>query len=411
MTMKLTKKLDIQLFVLTCFFVYLVSYLLRLNYGAVIVEVVSDLGIAKSAAGIVSTGSFITYGAGQLLAGYFGDRFSPRKIIFFGLLGSTLCNLIMPFCRVLPAMAAVWSLNGLAQSMMWPPLLRIFSDFLREKDFLKGLPQLSVAVGAGTIGIYLLAPVFIHLGGWRLVFLFGGAVGIAYLIVWELAIRHFERRLEPVEGERADVKQEEQRKGELLPILLAAGFIPMAVMIFLQGVLKDGIATWLPAYIGEVYRLSNEVSILSAVVLPVFHVFSTYLVSAVLRRMKNEVLVATIFFGASGLASLLLCLFYSANMVSSLLLSAVITGGVHGVNVMILSFLPHRFAAYGKIAGISGFFNFCTYVGSAVSTYAVAQIAERSGWQMTILSWAVIATVGTILCLVSLRMWNRKFRE
>ncbi|MBE6673147.1 MAG: MFS transporter, partial [Ruminococcaceae bacterium] len=44
---------------------YMVSYITRINYGAVISEMVKDTGYSKSMLSMALTGSFITYGVGQ----------------------------------------------------------------------------------------------------------------------------------------------------------------------------------------------------------------------------------------------------------------------------------------------------------------------------------------------------------
>ena len=54
---------------LLCCLVYFASYITRLDYAAVLVEIVQDMQIAKTTAGIAVTGSFITYGAGMLIFG------------------------------------------------------------------------------------------------------------------------------------------------------------------------------------------------------------------------------------------------------------------------------------------------------------------------------------------------------
>ena len=60
-----------------CCLVYFASYITRLDYAAVLVEIVQDLQIAKTTASIAVTGSFITYGAGMLIFGVLGDRITP----------------------------------------------------------------------------------------------------------------------------------------------------------------------------------------------------------------------------------------------------------------------------------------------------------------------------------------------
>jgi len=55
--------------------VYFTSYITRINYGAVLAEVILDLGITKGEAGLAVTGCFIFYGLGQPIVGWLGDRY------------------------------------------------------------------------------------------------------------------------------------------------------------------------------------------------------------------------------------------------------------------------------------------------------------------------------------------------
>ena len=76
--MKLTDDKKIRDFTLLLTFMYLVSYVTRINYGAVVSEIVQAEGILKSVASLAVTGSFITYGAGQLISGFMGDKIQPK---------------------------------------------------------------------------------------------------------------------------------------------------------------------------------------------------------------------------------------------------------------------------------------------------------------------------------------------
>jgi len=114
---------------------YMVSYLTRINYGAVISEVVTDTGFTKSLLSMAVTGSFITYGAGQIVSGIIGDRFSPKKLITAGLCVTTVMNLLMILCADPWQMLIVWCINGFAQSFMWPPLVRLMSALVSREDY------------------------------------------------------------------------------------------------------------------------------------------------------------------------------------------------------------------------------------------------------------------------------------
>ena len=60
---------------------YFISYVTRINFGAIISEMVNATNISKSALSTAITGSFITYGAGQILSGILGDKLNPKKLI------------------------------------------------------------------------------------------------------------------------------------------------------------------------------------------------------------------------------------------------------------------------------------------------------------------------------------------
>ena len=109
--------------------VYFASYITRLNYAAVIAEIVASEGILKSEAALATTASFITYGVGQLVSGWLGDRVSPKWLLVFGLLLTACMNLTMPAVSGVGAMVAVWGVNGFAQSMLWPPIVRLMAVY------------------------------------------------------------------------------------------------------------------------------------------------------------------------------------------------------------------------------------------------------------------------------------------
>ena len=94
--------------------VYMVSYITRINFGAVISEIERDTQWSRTVLSAVVTGSFIAYGAGQIISGIIGDRFSPKKLVLLGLMVTVTMNLLMPLCSTPYGMMAVWCINGIA---------------------------------------------------------------------------------------------------------------------------------------------------------------------------------------------------------------------------------------------------------------------------------------------------------
>jgi OPA family glycerol-3-phosphate transporter-like MFS transporter len=95
------------------------------------------------------------------------------------------------------------------------------------------------------------------------------------------------------------------------------------------------------------------------------------------------------------------------NVVTSVLLISLLTGSMNGVNFILISMLPAYFRKKGNTSLMTGVLNCCVYVGSAVSTYVFPLIANGGDWSTTIITWFVIAFVGTAVCLITTRPWKK----
>jgi len=383
---------------------YMVSYMTRVNYGTIVSEMERDLQISKSLLSMALTGSFITYGAGQVISGLCGDRISPKKLIALGLGLTVSMNLLIPVCRGPYQMLAVWCVNGFAQAFMWPPLVRTMAMQLPEEDYKKSMVIVSWGSSVGTVSLYLLSPALISVFGWRSVFLFSAACGIAMLVVWLKACPN-------VATEPKTQRSSGGRKGSV-KMLFTPLMLGIMASIALQGMLRDGVTTWTPSYISETYQMSNLVAILSGVILPLFSIPSTRLASDMYRkRLTNPVLCAGVLFGVGMISAALLLVCSGRSAVVSIILLALLTGCMHGVNLMLISMLPAYFKRFGNVSTVSGFLNACAYVGSAISTYGIALISERLGWNWNLLTWLGICVAGTALLLLCARPWKRKMMQ
>jgi OPA family glycerol-3-phosphate transporter-like MFS transporter len=97
------------------------------------------------------------------------------------------------------------------------------------------------------------------------------------------------------------------------------------------------------------------------------------------------------------------------NAILSVFLFAILSGCMSGVNMMLICIVPRFFKKGGKVSSVSGILNACTYVGSALSTYGIAILAEGSGWTTTLLILFILAASATLLTLISAFPWNKIF--
>ena len=395
-----------------CMIVYFTSYVTRINYGAVVSEIVASEGIPKDAASLAVTGLFITYGVGQLVSGWLGDRISPKYLMFAGMVLATAMNLLLPLYVSPYYMLAVWCVNGFGQALMWPPIVKLLTNYLSSEDYVRATVVVSWGSSLGTIVIYLIAPLFITFSGWRSLFFFSAAVGTVGAVLCLVGVSAVERRAhaECAAGKTADGAVDERGSPEqlaeptgkagsvraLLPILVSAWFA-----IALQGSLRDGVTTWMPSYIAETFHLGTSISILTGVLLPVFSLICINITRPLyIKWIHDEFKLSGVMFAAATAAAGVLVLLSGASPVISVVCSTVIVGCMHGINLMLVCVLPGRFKRTGNISTISGVLNFATYVGAALSTYGFAALSERVGWHGTILLWLAVTVCGTVICFL-----------
>ncbi len=405
-----------DILVYLCMFIYFTSYVTRINYGAVVSEIVSATGMTKDLVSLPVTGLFITYGVGQLISGILGDRIAPKYLMTGGLVLASTMNILLPLNNHPTYMLVVWCINGFGQALMWPPIVKLLSTYLTETEYAVSVLKLSWGSSFGTIAVYLASPLLISFIGWKSVFAVAAVFGVIGAALCMTGITSVERQVKKAGGvlpvsqspiKKSPKKAISQKASSLTPGYLI--LIPCFAAIILQGSLRDGVTTWMPSYIDETFHLGSAISILSGVILPIFSILCMNFTRTIyVRFLQNELLLSGIIFAVSAAGSGILAAFFGASPILSIACSALIVACMHAVNLLLICMLPGHYRAGGKISTVSGVLNFATYVGAALSTYAFAALSEIAGWQGTILLWLAVSGCGALICIVSAKFWKTK---
>ena len=385
--------------------IYFSSYVTRINLAAVISEVVTATGFARTELAVALTCLSSTYGIGQIVNGRLGDYVKPQNLILTGLIIATVINFAFPLLAASPMlMAALWGVNGFAQAMMWPPIVKILVANMDDDMYSYAVVRVSWGSSIGTIVVYLLSPMIIGFAGWQGVFYFSALIGAVVTSLWFF----MRQRITVPQMNAASNTPAKARipRQALLPMAF------IALGIIFQGMLRDGVTSWMPSYLSEIFNLGNQTSIFCTVSLAIFGMFSYTVATKLYKRwFSNEVTCGGVIFGFSILTALLLFIFFDGGAVLSILLMATLTACMHGINLMLITHVPKRFKKYGNISTISGAVNACTYIGSAIFTYVVALLSEQIGWRYTVGVWAIIALLGTVCCFIVARPWKKFYQE
>ena len=403
-------RIDRRMTVLTSA-IYLVEYLGRYDLAAAKIAMYGSFGDnAKALIGLALTLMAISYGAGQIVMGFVGDRVPPRYVVFAGLLGAGACNIAVGCATSLPLICVAWFLNGVCKAMIWPSLVRQMTCDMTDNWFQKGIVWVSIASNVGIVLVYLaVVPASILLLSWRLAFWFSGAAEVAAGVAWVLSVRTIPSAglLKTALRAHPETDGEEKKRPSPIPVILAAGIPLLYIVVIAHGLLRDGVTSWMPDLLQTEFALGDIAAIMSSAILPVFSTVCVIIAGMVYMKLKNELTSSAIFWGVVLVSLGCLIFAIGRSAILTIILLALTMSGIQAINHILTTRVPHRFASAGMVSTVAGLLNSATYVGVAISGYGVAVFSDAHGWTATVIAWLAIAAVGTLALVFCLARWKR----
>lgn len=399
-----------RLIVASLWLVYGASYFIRTCYAASIASIVGDGIYSKGEIGLIGTAFFVCYGVGQLISGLIGDRVNPFLMIVFGAASGGVCCFLMPASANIVMMTIVWAVNGFFQSMLWSPILRIFSQTINEKLRKRAILDISLSLPVGTVCAYLASTFIIKYLRWQLIFVCGGICIIAasaFVLLSFLVSKKNMKEETVIITEKTESGKDGGKHG-LLAVSAMSGLFIIMIPSFLHGMMRDGITNWVPTMITEIYGVSPSFSVFLTIALPIFNAFGAYAVVPVYKKLgENEMKTAAVI-GMAALIPLITMLFISKMPVYFIvILLALTTSVMYALNYLIISLVPVRFSGLGCTSAVSGILNSAAHIGCAVSSYGFGAVSERAGWNAVIVVWIAAAFLTALFSFVSNKKWRR----
>ena len=388
-----------------CWLAYTSAYVARLNYNASMVEILSQLGTTKEAAGTVSSFFFFAYGAGQLINGLLSKKYNTRFSVAIALAASCIINLSMTFCQGIDAMKYLWFFNGVFQSILWSSLIKTLSDNLADNKLSKAVMVMSTTVASGTFAAYGLAALFSALSmKWTSIFYVSSVVVGVVAFVWFFGMGSIQKEKKTVTSETVSTK----KKLAITPVF-AFTVIVILISAVANGFIKDGITTWVPSILKEEFGVAPSLSIIITLILPVISISGASVVKVLHKKHKDEnVLNGIFYFTAIVLAGLIILTLNLRSVPLTLALFAATACIMAAINNVITSIVP--LYSRDKIdSGLSaGLLNTFCYVGSTMSTSLLGKIADTKGWNDVFVCILIFTIVAFSACLLSVVIKKKK---
>ena len=387
---------------------YASAYIGRYNYSAVMGAITAENSLSLSAAGAVSTGYFICYAVGQIVFGLLSQSVSPYAMILIGLCGSGLCNLGAGAFST-SFMGLLWGANGLFQAMIWPPIVRLFAESMPLERQKRACVSINSTTPAGTLAAYALSAVLLQFADWHHVFFSCGGLILGMAAVFWLGTA-------PLRRATAYAPQPEFQKqkgtGNGPAALLAAGLGAMLLPVLLHGGLKDGVTNWVPSMIQSNFGISPAFSAAVAMALPLVNLSGAYLSGWLNEHCThNELKTAGFLFALASVCLLALPLAMHTSLLLAVLLLAVTTASMLGVNTMFINVIPVKAGRHGGASMLSGTLNAVTYLGAAAATWGIGAAAEGCGWNAVFLLWLVMAMLALLVSALLAGRWGRYLKS
>ncbi len=385
-----------------CWLLYVCSYLGRYSYNSNVLPISLFYGKTNTEVGWATTMFFFAYGAGQIVNGLFCRYYNVKYVLSGALVISAALNMSVFFGIPFVYIKYVWLLNGMAQSVLWSSLLMTLSKNLDGKYMRAAIIAMSTTASTGTLLAYGLSALFALWNGFKYSFLVGAVTIAASAVAWfilcdKLKMTKAEKE-EVVETTQKPAPETEKKKGMdgvVIYTLVFFGFLAIIVNL-----IKDGLSTWVPKILYDSYGLSESLSIVITLVLPVLTVFGTTFVIALGKKIKDHSHLVTVVFALAtaflGLIVYLLTTSYWAIVIVAFGLLSLL---MSGANNIITSIVPLELRSRANSGFLGGILNGCCYVGSTLSSVLLGALSDKFGWDIV---FYIILALGGVAVLVGI---------
>jgi len=380
---------------ISCFTVYMFAYLCRVNMSYILPALKEDYPHETVRLGLAGSFFFWSYAAGQLINGFLGDKLNPKRMIFTGLALSAVLNLIFSYTMSVGAMLLIWTANGLFQSMLWGPLLKIVSTIITPKNRARVATGMILSTVVGHTVAWLMTGAAVSAAGWRAAMRLSAIAVMLCALAWVVTMRFLSNMNE--------VKKNGDVKSDALPVSLVqtirrGRLVLPFIGTFCQGIVKDGIALWMPLLFMWRFQVSLTGTLAYLIMIPVFNFIGVMLSGWLYSRLGyKENRVTLIFFILTAITLSVICFVQGLQLLGVALLVGATSGMLNGINSVFLAVIPLRCAEYNRSSSVAGMMDCCNYLGAGISSMAIGVlVAGDLTWFVPVI-WLCAAVGGTLV--------------
>ena len=385
-----------------CSVSYLAVYVARNVLGSVTPQMLSG-GYTESFIGTVSSVYLICYAIGQLINGAIGDKIHAKWMIFIGLLGAAVTNIVFATFTTYQspyAATVAYGCTGFFLSMIYGPMTKVVSENTEPMHATRCSLGYTLASFLGSPAAGLLATFL----AWQSTFTVSSSLLLTMSVAVFVFFTVFERRGLVKYGQ---YKAEKKGSGNI-KVLIKRDIVKFTFVSILTGVVRTSVVFWLPTYINQYLGFDEETSTTIFTVATLFISLTAFIAVFIYERLGNNIDKTVLIMFSSAVIFFALTYFFDLPALNIIFIVLAIMSS-NGAASMLWSRYCPSLRDTGMVSTATGFLDFVSYSAAAAANLIFANAVTDIGWGNLILVWMGLMVIGVIVALPY--KWFMKIRE
>lgn len=408
-----SEKVSLVLFFITVI-IYSLIYMTKTCYSAAMVLLVSEGILTKTQTGTISAVFYLVYAPFQIVGGIAADKHSPFKLISIGVIGAAFCNLAIIFTNNYYAMLLIWAFNGIIQFGIWPSVFKICASVLspvHRRD------AVFYATFSGTIGSALSYFIAGFVFTWRTNFVVSSIVLFICSLVWVLSSPYFKSRLRDEDDYSHGVAHMPEASGPqksiecgTFKLIVISGVALSLLPIIINSMFAFGVQSLVPTMINESYEsVSPSIASFLALFPIIFAVVGKFAMQSIYKKKTyNESLALCTTTLIMAIPIFVMTFVGKINYWIIIAMFSLVVAISGAAGIITATYIPLRFAKFGKAATMSGLMNGLSALGIVCASYISPPIADTfGGWFEVVVSWLIFALFAAIMFFIFFFPWTK----
>ena len=363
--------------------VYVANYYLRHVLG-VLTPTLLGSGFSRDHIALLSSTYMLLYAAGQVLNGFLGDIFSPKKMASIGLFVSGCSMLAFPLIQNESLQIGCFAVLGFGLSMLRGPLMKIISENTKPNHARLICVFFSFASFAGP----LIASLFAMMNGWRNAFYAAGGVAIAFAFAAYVAFTAMEKK-----GVISYIKNEVRGISSVFSVFKIENIVFYIVVACLGEIAAASISQWITTYLTAELGFSEDSAKFIYTGISTARSFMPFVALAVFHAIheKDIPMMRVTFLLSSVMFSLLII---APNRWFSIAFLALALMAMSCTSALLWSIYIPGLGKTGKVSSANGVIDCIGYIAAALANLLFAEVMGNVGWNTVYMLWASMGVIG-----------------